>query len=322
MNSQENSEAKDATQDDVDGWRGSEERLTRSSASVSQNPYPWRKERSSTAILNSAYRRLQEDERNDFYRHRGSMPAVLDPYRVVEDCVEITSLRDAKAMKQGLKAKTKTKYANEQKGKSQSLTLNITAAKALSKSLNSLTEVPKKQENDVSIVKQILPAITDFSMSVAMKTGSLENVVLTDNGKSSPPFDYLRSPDPKRTHPPLKSVSPKILYKVDPQASSAFDFSVRIKDKESSTTDARKGENANSETSNGVGQDTCGRQGKKAKNGKSTNKQRLLSDKSGKSFEISSIFQKTLSVRSNHRRRHSSGDVTELTRRRSSSSDE
>ena len=290
---------------------GNDERRTNEKGS--STPFPWRKERSSTAILNSAYRRIHDDGRDDIFRHRGSMPVALESYSS-RGLQQAPSLQNAETPNPELNMVKKT----EPKGKNQKLTLNIAAAKALSKSWTSLSEQSDQQENESGVIRQILPAITDFSLNVAMKSGSLDSVAPTGKEKSSPNFSFLKSPEGKRTHPPLKSVSPKILYKVDPQ-SSVFDYSSKATEKEPSGSDVKKGD-VNSETSNGANQDTCGKQAKKAKNGKSLAKQKSPSIKLGKSIDISNLFHRTLSVASAHRRRHSSDDVAVLTKECASTS--
>ena len=273
-------------------------------------PFPWRKERSSTAILNSAYRRLQHSDENNFQKHRGSVPAVLESISSGE--LQLMHLNiDVKEAKQGSKTTIETPV--EPRARSHNLKIDVTAARALSRSCNALTDINDKSEGDARMVERIVPAMSDLSIHLAMKTGSHES--LAGKERSSSPSDFLKSPEGKRGHLPLKSVSPKILYKVDQQASSVFSFTAQMKPKEHSFPDTNKAERANSETSIGVNQDPCGKQGKKAK---SANKQKAATLKNTKCADISRVF---LTCASTHRRRHSSGDLAVLTHECNSSSD-
>ena len=301
----------DVTEDEADGCKSPGICKKRGSMGTPSKPFPWREQRSSTAILNSAYRRLQDEAKNDSYRHRGSLPVVLDLYDTGDPLVlspERTTER------QELDTKTNANFANEPEKKGHKLTINVTAARELSRSWNSVADAPEMQRRESGVVGQILPVITDLSMNVAMKTGSMESLLQAEKEKPSSLGHHLKSPDIKRTHPPLKSVSPKILYKVDQQATTIFDFSAQMKNKDSPNADCRSSENVRAETSNGASHDACGKQGKKNKSRKSNEKNKGTSLKYSKTIDISSIFHRNLSIRNGHRRRHSSDDIAVLVR--------
>jgi len=306
----------DATEDETDGWKSPGTCKQRGSIGTPSKPFPWREQRSSTAILNSAYRRLQDETKNGPHTHRGSLPVVLDLYDTGDP---LALFPERAAEKQELTAKSDARVANEPEKKNQKLSINVTAARELSRSWNSVGDAPGMNRRESGVVGQILPVITDLSMNVAMKTGSLESLLQAEKEKPSSLRHHLKSPDAKRTHPPLKSVSPKILYKVDQQANTIFDFSAQMKNKDSSNTDCKSSENARAETSNGANQDACGKQGKKNKSRKSNDKRKTTSLKYSKTIDISSIFHRNLNLRNGHRRRHSSDDVTVLVKQYGSS---
>lgn len=255
-------------------------------------PFPWRgsNERSSTAILNSAYRRIQEKKPPAFMIHRGSLPSFLESFQYTElEDVSPISKEKREDVTQG----SKSPGCN---GSSNRLKINVTAARALMRSTETLVPTADQRGIEGQILTTIMPAITDFSLKLAMKTGSQESLDrTTERDTTDSPVDHLKSSDKK--HRRGKSVSPRVLYKVDKSSSSVFTFAANAKDTKKS------------ETSNETSVNACGKQGRKSK--PTSLKKKRSPFNQGRSLELPLFFRKS-NDGVGARRSHSSGDLTAL----------
>ena len=218
----------------------------KSKASVGSNspqfkPFPWRKSRTNSAILSSAYRRIQEVKPENFSKHRASMPAVLDAF----DCAAAGKMKDQSqnegegwpTARRSSSASDVGKQFNERmhrESQNSNLKIDIKAARALSRSSppspNPSSQTPQKEKDVGEVLSAILPCISDFSLQFAMKSGSQESLNKSAaDSRSSPVSGQLKSPDPRKGYG-SKSVSPKLLFRVKDQIQkSAFIFSVNQK---------------------------------------------------------------------------------------------
>ena len=182
-------------------------------------PFPWKKSRSNTAVLNSAYKRINEPKAEDFSKHRASLPAVLSLHgnEALLSAVENSDTKNAARFNQ---TEEELVHLESQKPKSDLLKIDVKAARALSdsESPNSLLEYSNRDSG--KSIPSIVPLISGFSMNLAMSSGSQESLHKKDR-PNSPPARLLRSPEP-RSKQATKSFSPKVLYKIDRK--SAFDF--------------------------------------------------------------------------------------------------
>lgn len=205
----------------------------------------------------------------------------------------------------------KKDVAGKKKMADKNLKIDVTAARALQISIGSMKGTSGQPKEEHHMLNKMVPAISALSMNLAMTSGSQESS--SGEGRSCSPIDYLKSPDIKRSIPPGKSVSPKVLYKVD--TSSRFDFEEHVKDKKQGGQTWKRSVSAGSgkrrEARSGGSDDACGKPGRKSKNGKRSIKQKTTSFSQAKDIERSNSSLETLAI-ATQRRWHSSGDLAVL----------
>ena len=152
-------------------------------------PFPWKKSRTNSAILSSAYRRIQEVKPNNFSKHRASMPAVLDAF----DSAAAEKLKDQNqneeegwpTARRSTSASDVGKPFNERiyrESQNNNLKIDVKAARALSRSSppspNPSSQTPQKEKDVGEVLSAILPCISDFSLQFATPnqwTASIRN---------------------------------------------------------------------------------------------------------------------------------------------------